>query len=204
MKKKGAISDWGEVTLFDESYNPHVNVYDTTEDNAILRTVEIECPGVEEEDIEWEERDNGILVTLEKKKRIDEGKVEGLDGHKLKQTFGIFKKQLSFPDGPWVPNYDAFSMDLGIFRMFFKKSLSSKKGRFSKRKQQNQPHHYDISSNYAPSESGMSSASAMAERNHPDPERFVEDHCAPSQAGLPARSRCVSRNDANTHNFMHV
>ena len=155
IKTKGVISELGEVTVVEQAFNPHVNIYDYRNEIEIVRTVQIECPGVNEDDVCLEIGENGINVKIEKKKLINECSVEGLDGHGLHQTFGLFNRQITFPDGPWQEHEDGFGIDKGILKMIFRKSVQKKFIRLSSR---NKPPHYGLATHTdeAPSESQLS------------------------------------------------
>ena len=40
-----------------------MNVFDKTMDTCVQRFIRIECPGVEDEDIDWEEMSNGVKIS---------------------------------------------------------------------------------------------------------------------------------------------
>ena len=41
-----------------------VNVFDKPNDSGVQRSIRIECPGVVDDDIEWEELPNGVKARL--------------------------------------------------------------------------------------------------------------------------------------------
>lgn len=54
MKTQGVINPLGEIIAHDVTFEPNVNVYDRTASDGIERVIRIECPGVQQEDIDWE------------------------------------------------------------------------------------------------------------------------------------------------------
>lgn len=54
MKTQGVINPLGEIIAHDVTFEPNVNVYDRTAADGIERVIRIECPGVQQEDIDWE------------------------------------------------------------------------------------------------------------------------------------------------------
>ena len=56
MKTQGVINPLGEIIAHDVTFEPNVNVYDRTLQDGIERVIRIECPRVQQEDIDWEAR----------------------------------------------------------------------------------------------------------------------------------------------------
>ena len=56
MKTQGVINPLGEIIAHDVTFEPNVNVYDRRLQDGIERVIRVECPGVQQEDIDWEAR----------------------------------------------------------------------------------------------------------------------------------------------------
>jgi HSP20 family molecular chaperone IbpA len=94
MKKHGVISSLGDVIAHDVSFDPLVNVFDQKIDNKDHRVIQIECPRVTEEDIQWEDIPNGVKVNIQKAKAFDEAKIKKV--YPLRQHFGIWEREFAF------------------------------------------------------------------------------------------------------------
>lgn len=78
-KTRGVISPLGEIIAHDVSFDPIVNVFDKAIDTGVQRFIRIECPGIVEEEIEWQELPNGVKVTINKKPPIEEHAVQPVE-----------------------------------------------------------------------------------------------------------------------------
>ena len=78
-KTRGVISPLGEIIAHDVSFDPIVNVFDKSISTGIQRFIRIECPGVVDDDIEWEELPNGVKITINKKPPIEEHSVQPVE-----------------------------------------------------------------------------------------------------------------------------
>ena len=75
-KTRGVISPLGEIIAHDVSFDPIVNVFDRAINTGVKRFIRVECPGVVEDDVEWEELPNGVKISINKKPPIEEHSVQ--------------------------------------------------------------------------------------------------------------------------------
>ena len=128
MKRQGVLSELGEVVSHDKSFSPDPAIYDEKHGEYLWRTIQIECPGVKEEQVNWEEGGDGLTVTIEKSKLVDEGAVTMVEGFPLRQQSGIWKKLFHFADGPFELVEDECALEYGVLKLQLKKCLMSKRG----------------------------------------------------------------------------
>ena len=63
MKTQGVISELGEIISHDISFEPaSILVFDRQNEREITRTILVECPGVLEEDVDWERVELGKVA----------------------------------------------------------------------------------------------------------------------------------------------
>jgi len=65
-----------ETTM--QVFDPIVNIYERIGSNEVIRVIEIECGRVSAENIDWQETPGGLLVTIQKRKEIDEAVVKAI------------------------------------------------------------------------------------------------------------------------------
>jgi len=85
---------------FDSNFNPTVNIYD--EPDGTMRFIQVEAPGVEEDDIDLYEISNGLRFVLEKRKTINENCMQqALELYPITQQHGRWEKdfRLNCDDG---------------------------------------------------------------------------------------------------------
>ena len=99
MKTRGVISPLGEIIAHDVSFDPIVNVYDRVDERGATRLIRIECPGVTEDDLDWEELPNGVKISIDKKRPIDEAVVQPVQP--IRQHHGVWERTftLTIPRG---------------------------------------------------------------------------------------------------------
>ncbi|OLP96594.1 hypothetical protein AK812_SmicGene21149 [Symbiodinium microadriaticum] len=130
MKKQGVISRLGEIIAHDVSFEPCANVFDQRVEDGTERLIQIECPGVSEEDIDWEELSNGVKVTIKKEKRIDEAVVQPVQP--IMQNHGTWVRNFVFDhsDGRFeLRGAEDFSLDQGVLTIKLHKSSQSRRGK---------------------------------------------------------------------------
>ncbi|CAK9049744.1 unnamed protein product [Durusdinium trenchii] len=129
VKRQGVLSEQGEVTSFDITFNPNPAVFDKKlGDGYLWRTIQIECPGVREEQVQWEQTGDGLKVKIEKSTLVDEGAVIPMEGYPLRQQSGRWQKTFEFRDGPFELIEEECSLQYGVLRLILKKSLVNKCG----------------------------------------------------------------------------
>lgn len=131
LKTRGVISPLGEIIAHDICYDPIVNVYDRKDDqHTIYRFIEVECSRVDEEDIELEEISNGVKITVQKRKFIDETKV--LPVYPIRQQHGKWEKEFQFEpyEGRFELVDEACGLHNGIFTAVLRKQGENRKVRF--------------------------------------------------------------------------
>lgn len=130
MKKQGVISRLGEIIAHDVSFEPCANVFDQRVEDGTERLIQIECPGVSEEDIDWEELSNGVKVTIKKEKLIDEAIVQPVQP--IMQNHGTWVRNFVFDhsDGRFeLRGAEDFSLDQGVLTIKLHKSSQSRRGK---------------------------------------------------------------------------
>eukprot|EP00435_Cladocopium_sp_Y103_P050101 s2994_g15.t1 len=131
-KTRGVISPLGEIIAHDVSFDPIVNVFDKAIDNGVQRFIRIECPGVVEDEIEWEELPNGVKVTINKKPPIEEHAVQPVEP--IRQHHGVWEREFLFDhaEGRFELYEDEATLENGVLTMVLKKALQPRKGRLGK------------------------------------------------------------------------
>ena len=71
LKTKGVISPLGEIIAHDVSFDPIVNMFDKTTELGVERYIRVECPDVDEADIEWEENICASVIEQKKKNYLE-------------------------------------------------------------------------------------------------------------------------------------
>ncbi|CAE7382271.1 unnamed protein product [Symbiodinium natans] len=130
MKKQGVISPLGEIIAHDVSFEPNVNVFDQRVEDGTERHITIECPGVSEEDIEWEELSNGVKVTIQKSKAIDEAVVQPVQP--IMQNHGTWFKNFVFDHGDGrfeLRGGEDCILEQGVLTIKLHKSSQSRRGK---------------------------------------------------------------------------
>ena len=121
VKTEGVISDSGEVLSHDKSFNPEVLVYDQQVGQYLVRRLVVECPGIRHEHVKWETEGGVITLQIKKLPLVDEGSVRAVYG--LRQQFGVFKKRIPLPDGPFELAEEECTLDRGVLTVTLKKCL---------------------------------------------------------------------------------
>ena len=129
VKRQGVISELGEVISHDKSFNPEPAIYDEKDAEYLYRTIVVECPGVIDQQVEWEDDGGRFILTITKSKLFDEGSVTIVEGFSSRQQSGIWKKEFHFQDGPFAIGRDSFHLADGVLRVRLKKSLLKRRGR---------------------------------------------------------------------------
>jgi len=94
MRTQGVVSPLGEIIAHDVNFEPKTNVYEHREGREVRRTIEVECPGVPDENIVVTELPNGVKVEIQKDKSIDENRVEAIEP--LRQNHGRWFREFNF------------------------------------------------------------------------------------------------------------
>ena len=128
VKRQGVLSELGEVVSHDKSFSPDPAIYDDKHGEYLWRTIQIECPGVKEDQVGWEESGNGLKVRIEKSRLVDEGAVTMVEGFPLRQQSGIWEKLFHFPDGPFELAQDECALEYGVLKLQLKKCLLNRCG----------------------------------------------------------------------------
>ena len=131
VKRQGVISELGEVVSHDKSFSPDPAAYDEKRGDYLCRTIQIECPGVQEDQIHWEQSGNGVKIRIEKSRLVDEASVTSVEGFPLRQQSGVWEKLFRFPDGPFEVFQDECSLEHGVLRIRLKKCLLNRRGGLS-------------------------------------------------------------------------
>eukprot|EP00435_Cladocopium_sp_Y103_P026848 s1653_g6.t1 len=131
-KTRGVISPLGEIIAHDVSFDPIVNVFDKPIDCGLQRTIRIECPGVVDDDIEYEELANGVKVTINKKPPIEEHAVQPVEP--IRQHHGVWERDFLFDptEGRFELCDDEATLENGVLTMVLKKAMQPRKGRLGK------------------------------------------------------------------------
>ncbi|OLQ13578.1 hypothetical protein AK812_SmicGene2395 [Symbiodinium microadriaticum] len=130
MKTRGVISPLGEIIAHDVSFDPIVNVYDRTTTHGTSRIIRIECPGVTEEDVEWEELPNGVKISVDKKRPIDEHAVQPVQP--IRQHHGVWEQEFSFDysEGRFELSPEEATFENGVLTVVLKKAAQPRRGKF--------------------------------------------------------------------------
>ena len=130
MKTRGVISPLGEIIAHDVSFDPIVNVYDRTTTHGTSRIIRIECPGVTEEDVEWEELPNGVKISVDKKRPIDEHAVQPVQP--VRQHHGVWEQEFSFDysEGRFELSPEEATFENGVLTVVLKKAAQPRRGKF--------------------------------------------------------------------------
>jgi len=132
MKTRGVISSLGEIIAHDVSFEPTVNVYDRRGEQYIKRYIEIECPKVIQDDIDWEELANGIKITIRKHKAIDEMSVHPV--YPIRQHHGVWEREFQFEstEGRFEICPDEFNLQDGVLLIVLLRPLQARKGKLGR------------------------------------------------------------------------
>lgn len=124
-----SLSNNGKTDSTTNLFDPVVNVYDRSSSDEVIRVIEIECLRVSAEDIDWQESPGGLLVSIQKRKVIDEGAVTPIGP--LWQTHGKWTREFSLQDAQGrfdVCGTDCWLKD-GILSISMKRPLQVRGGR---------------------------------------------------------------------------
>jgi hypothetical protein len=137
IKKHGVVNSLGEVMAHDVSFDPLVNVFDRVIDNQVHRTIQVECPRVTDDQIEWEEIPNGVKVTIRKPKAFDEATIKKV--YPIHSTYGVWEKEFAFPreEGHFNFFQDASRLEHGVLTLVLK-AVKARKGRLPPTQQSTQ------------------------------------------------------------------
>ena len=132
MKTRGVISPLGEIIAHDVSFDPIVNVFDRATEGGTLRQIRIECPGVTEDDVEWEELPNGVKISIDKKRPINEHAVHPVEP--IRQHHGVWEREFDFDhsDGRFEFCPDEFDLENGVLTVTLKKSAQPRRGKLGR------------------------------------------------------------------------
>lgn len=127
-KTRGVISPLGEIIAHDVSFDPIVNVFDKAIDTGVQRFIRIECPGIVEEEIEWQELPNGVKVTINKKPPIEEHAVQPVEP--IRQHHGMWEREFFFDqtEGRFELCEDEAMLENGVLTMVLKKAPAASQG----------------------------------------------------------------------------
>ncbi|CAJ1368889.1 unnamed protein product [Effrenium voratum] len=142
LKTKGVISPLGEIIAHDVSFDPIVNMFDKTTELGVERYIRVECPDVDEADIEWEELSNGVRIVIHKQKSIDEAAVQPLQSFPILQHHGRWEQNFNFDhaDGRFdlfSPNGEPYGFDVqrGVLVVKLVKSFHARRGKLCDKKE---------------------------------------------------------------------
>jgi len=142
LKTKGVISPLGEIIAHDVSFDPIVNVFDKTTELGVERYLRVECPDVDEADIEWEELSNGVRIVIHKQKSIDEAAVQPLQSFPILQHHGRWERSFNFDhaDGRFdlfSPSGEPYGFDVqrGVLVVKLVKSFHARRGKLADKKE---------------------------------------------------------------------
>merc|ERR1711972_1272956 len=131
MKTRGVISPLGEIIPHNVSFDPIVNVFDEATEQGTRRFIQVECPGVEEDEIELDKLPNGIKITVEKRKAIDEISVRPHPSYPIRQHHGVWERDFIFDvaEGHFdVPKEgDLFKLQNGVLTIVLDRVLKNPK-----------------------------------------------------------------------------
>ena len=130
MKTRGVISPLGEIIAHDVSFDPIVNVYDRVDDRGTMRLIRIECPGVTEDDLDWEELPNGVKISIDKKRPIDEATVQPVQP--IRQHHGVWEQDFLFDysEGRFELCPDDAALENGVLIVPLRKAHQPRRGKF--------------------------------------------------------------------------
>jgi hypothetical protein len=138
LKKYPMISSFGEVITHDVSFDPTVNVFEEVIDDppngqTIYRIIQVDCPQVPQEQIEWEDGTNGVKITICKPKAIDEAKITKLCRYPIRQQYGTWEQEFEFPkeEGNFEILEDACCLKNGVLKIVLRKSSRFRRSGFS-------------------------------------------------------------------------
>ncbi|CAK9048090.1 unnamed protein product [Durusdinium trenchii] len=128
-KTRGVISPLGEIIAHDVSFDPNVNVFDKSISAGIQRYIRVECPGVVDDDIQWEELPNGVKITINKKPPIEEHSVHPVQP--IRQHHGVWEREFLFDhsDGRFELCEEEAELEAGVLTMVLRKTLQPRKGK---------------------------------------------------------------------------
>jgi len=132
MKTRGVISSLGEIIAHDVSFEPTVNVYDRRGEKSIKRIIEVECPKVAEDDVDWEELANGVKITIRKHKAIDEMSVHPV--HPIRQHHGVWEREFRFDpsEGRYEICPEQFALEHGVLTITLSRPMQARKGKLGR------------------------------------------------------------------------
>ena len=112
------------------SFDPIVNVYDRVDDRGTMRLIRIECPGVTEDDLDWEELPNGMKISIDKKRPIDEATVQPVQP--IRQHHGVWEQDFLFDysEGRFELCPDDAALENGVLSVPLRKALQPRRGKF--------------------------------------------------------------------------
>ncbi|CAE7808936.1 unnamed protein product, partial [Symbiodinium necroappetens] len=126
MKTRGVISDLGEITSHDVSFRPITNVFDRKMDSDKMHYIRIECPGVTDDDLDFQLLANGVKIMIEKKRPIKEETVEEVQP--ILQHYGSWQKEFDFDrsDGTFQVCEDSIKLENGVLEVPLKMTQNRK------------------------------------------------------------------------------
>eukprot|EP00435_Cladocopium_sp_Y103_P036355 s1312_g9.t1 len=129
MKTQGVINPLGEIIAHDVTFEPNVNVYDRRLQDGIERVIRIECPGVQQEDIDWEELANGVKISIRKQKPIEETAVHPVEP--IMQHHGPWERAFEFENGSGRFDFseEDFILADGVLTVNLRKSFQCRRGK---------------------------------------------------------------------------
>jgi len=132
MKTRGVVSSLGEIIAHDVSFEPTVNVYDKRGETIIKRIIEVECPKVAEDDVDWEELANGVKITIRKHKAIDEMSVHPV--YPIRQHHGVWEREFRFDsaEGRYEICPEEFALEHGVLTVTLSRPLKARKGKLGR------------------------------------------------------------------------
>ena len=110
-------------------FKPRVRVYDTTNDGATVRHIEVECPGVRQDDVQWEEIPGGWRFTIEKV-GIDERTVQPVQP--LLQECGIWTKDFIYTDARFDLHEEEIILENGVLTIPLRRNDRPRTGRLGR------------------------------------------------------------------------
>lgn len=118
-KARGIVSALGEIISHNTGFEPLVNIYD----KEMHRFIEIECPGVSEDDFEVYHVPNGVKVVINKKPSIKASEVREVEP--IRQTHGVWMQEFTFDhqsDGCFQPCDEPLTLENGVLTIMLKKA----------------------------------------------------------------------------------
>eukprot|EP00747_Dinoflagellata_sp_TGD_P075021 gnl/TRDRNA2_/TRDRNA2_158560_c0_seq1.p1 gnl/TRDRNA2_/TRDRNA2_158560_c0~~gnl/TRDRNA2_/TRDRNA2_158560_c0_seq1.p1 ORF type:complete len:417 (+),score=67.40 gnl/TRDRNA2_/TRDRNA2_158560_c0_seq1:70-1320(+) len=109
------------------TFNPRMNVYDVAKDDATVRYIEVECPGVSQDGVQWQEVPSGWRLTLEKK-GLNEA---AWPVHSLQRSCGTWTKDFVYTDGLYELHEDEIMLENGLLTIPLRKKERPRVGRLS-------------------------------------------------------------------------